>query len=332
MPVKRTAFTLIELLVVISIIAVLMALLLPAVQRAREAARRTQCKNQLKQIGIALHAYHESHRTFPPGFIQSDPANAGAHVGYAWGIFLLPSMDWQGLYDRLNFNAPACPNVPISTWKCPSDPKIDGTATWTTTTVGAQLGDCTVMSGNPPAPVTTANRTQAQCTQAGGTWVFTGNYQTSRPAISYASRASYIGNFGSTALSSLSGSTGIFSVNSRIQSRDITDGMSNTFLLGERDMARGQATYEGVHYDITGGTTGTSSLTPSQANSGRVVLGTAQPGRPNSSGNSGYSSMHPGGVQMVLCDGSVRFVTEAINATLWLNLSNRQDGNAISDF
>lgn len=329
---KRSGFTLVELLVVVAIITVIVALVLPAVQQAREAANRTSCRNKLKQIGVALHGYHETHRVFPPGFVQSNVTDASQHVGFAWGIFLLPGLDQQGLYEKLNFNSPACPNKTLPVWRCPSDNGTEKPATWTSVSVGAEVGDCTVITGTPPAPVTTSGQTAAQCASAGGTWVGSGTYQTSRPAVPYASRASYVGNFGSTALTSLAGSTGVFAANSRVTSRDITDGLSNTFLVGERDMTLGQATYEGVHYDLTGGTLGVPSITPSQSNAGRVVLGSVQPGRPNSSGSSGFSSKHSGGCHMLLADGSVRFVPQTINATTWTNLGNRQDGNAISEF
>ncbi|MBM4076801.1 MAG: DUF1559 domain-containing protein, partial [Planctomycetes bacterium] len=99
-------FTLIELLVVIAIIAVLISLLLPAVQQAREAARRTQCRNNLKQIGLALHNYHDSFTAIPPGWIgvtANVPDIEGTN-GFSWAVFLLPSMDQGNLYNRINFN------------------------------------------------------------------------------------------------------------------------------------------------------------------------------------------------------------------------------------
>ncbi len=99
---KRRAFTLIELLVVIAIIAILVALLLPAVQQAREAARISQCKNQLKQMGIALHGYHESHRRLPFGF--------DAH-GTGWHAMLLPYLDYAPLYETLSFGESSNWNV-----------------------------------------------------------------------------------------------------------------------------------------------------------------------------------------------------------------------------
>jgi prepilin-type N-terminal cleavage/methylation domain-containing protein len=94
MRMKRNAFTLIELLVVISIIGLLIALLLPAVQAAREAARRTQCVNNLKQIGLALHNYHSSHQTFPPGYISNfDASGNDSGPGWGWAAILLPQME-----------------------------------------------------------------------------------------------------------------------------------------------------------------------------------------------------------------------------------------------
>jgi len=128
----RRGFTLIELLVVIAIIAILISLLLPAVQQAREAARRIQCKNNLKQIGLALHNYHDAHKSFPPFFISrtGNPSRiADADKGANWLVFLLPFVDQQNLYDSWDFDIPANQNdgrsAPLSMYKCPSDPQSD---------------------------------------------------------------------------------------------------------------------------------------------------------------------------------------------------------------
>ncbi len=122
---SRRGFTLIELLVVIAIIAILIALVLPAVQQAREAARRTQCKGNLKQMGIALHNYHEAHNTFPPGVIaKSDDLQNAMHSGLT---LLLPQLEQRVVSHRYNFNLPwrhpsnvAATNVAISVFRCPT--------------------------------------------------------------------------------------------------------------------------------------------------------------------------------------------------------------------
>src|SRR5438093_11480595 len=116
---RRTAFTLVELLVVIAIVGVLVSLLLPAVQQARESARRMSCGNRLKQIGLALHNYEAAHKLFPPAYITANPAASGSAFGvsygdeyrngpsgFAWGTLLLPFLEQQGLFSQFDFSAP----------------------------------------------------------------------------------------------------------------------------------------------------------------------------------------------------------------------------------
>ena len=129
---RTTGFTLIELLVVIAIIAILIALLLPAVQQAREAARRSTCQNNLKQMGIAMHNYHDVVQVFPPGVIHSltnDPMGIG--TGWSWGTFLLPYIDQAPIFNQLNTQRPIDPTnatqlslirTIIPVYNCPSDP------------------------------------------------------------------------------------------------------------------------------------------------------------------------------------------------------------------
>src|SRR5579863_1826177 len=130
---RKKGFTLIELLVVIAIIAILVSLLLPAVQQAREAARRTQCKNNLKQIGLALHNYHDALLVFPPGYVDKngDPNSTPDNdlgPGWGWASFILPYLDQGNLYSQINFNlgvglgANAQPSlVTLPVMQCPSD-------------------------------------------------------------------------------------------------------------------------------------------------------------------------------------------------------------------
>ena len=154
---RHRGFTLIELLVVIAIIAVLIALLLPAVQQAREAARRTQCKNNLKQIGIALHSYHDTFGGFPPGYVVgAAPANAG----YAWSAMILPNMDQAVLYNALNFSSVPAGSVVLSlpAWKCPSDTQSDGYSTYNSASLTG--GTCSLPGIN----------SASACVSGGGSW------------------------------------------------------------------------------------------------------------------------------------------------------------------
>ena len=149
---RKRAFTLIELLVVIAIIAILIALLLPAVQQAREAARQSQCKNNLKQIGLALHNYHDNYQTLPPSYVNGGEVRSYVylpygqiknHTGY---LFILPYLDQAPLYDKINFNLatgmadwrsrgggmqqPVLDNKKLDVFRCPSDQTFDDPHTY----------------------------------------------------------------------------------------------------------------------------------------------------------------------------------------------------------
>jgi prepilin-type N-terminal cleavage/methylation domain-containing protein len=188
---RRRGFTLIEVLVISAITAVLLALFLPAVAEAQEEARKNQCKNHLKQMGLAMHNYHDTHKTFPPGWVSQKP-DAAEGPFFGWGSFLLPFVEQAPLYNQLTFSAfkhnrePLLKTV-ILVFRCPSDPMADL---------------------NP----------------------LRGDWATS----------SYSGNAGDErlpgSLDTPEKMNGIMWRNSRVRLRDILDGTSNTFLMGERGL------------------------------------------------------------------------------------------------
>ena len=276
---KRHGFTLIELLVVIAIIAILVALLLPAVQQAREAARRTQCKNNFKQIGLALHNYHDTHSTFPPGWIGvlNGRSNPEGESGVAWGTMILPFLDQAPLYKEFNYSLPidVAPNRDhlkrvLTVFQCPSDPQqptfgtIDRNGTGielaTANYVGVfgtvELHDCENAPGIPPVTA------QGQCI-----------------------------------------SDGAFFHNSKILMRDFQDGTSSTLMVGERTTFTDPATGDKFYGTWPG------ALPEVEEAIARIVGKTEEP--PNKGDHpEDFGSSHVGGAQFILADGHVVFISE----------------------
>ena len=304
---ERKAFTLIEMLVVIAIIAVLVALLLPAVQQAREAARRSGCKNNMKQLALAMHNYETTHRTLPPGYVHKfgpagtalQPAN---HAGLAWGSMLLPQFDQTPLFEQFDSHVPVWDAVNLTprethlpVFLCPSDPYSEG---------GFVVRDDTVT-----------------------------------PVERYAA-ASYAANWGpSTATVNLDDtplqSQGVFYRNSSTRIRDITDGLSNTLALGERTNGPipGSATLGGHSFFETAWSAAVREITDYPDDHGHMVLFETQ-FRPNQPGgdDKGLSAPHVGLCHFALCDGSVRAISENIDATTYNALSTRSGEELIGDF
>lgn len=214
-PQRRTGFTLVELLVVIAIIGILVSLLLPAVQAAREAARRTQCKNHLRQIVIGLHHYHDVIKQLPPGWV-ADGGPEGV-PGWGWGAMVLPYMEQENLHDLIDFkehiddpgNAVArTRGLPF--YRCPSD--INRGAE----TFLLEEGDDHDSHSHGTFPIQLA-------------------------------RSNYVGVFGTIEIEDApSRGNGVFFHNSPITFADIRDGLTNTLMTGERSSARGASTWVGV--------------------------------------------------------------------------------------
>jgi prepilin-type N-terminal cleavage/methylation domain-containing protein/prepilin-type processing-associated H-X9-DG protein len=349
----RFGFTLVELLVVIAIIGILVALLLPAVQAAREAARRMQCTNNLKQLGLAVHNYADTFKSFPSGFISSLPANpTGSSTAepsvWTWGAFVLPFVEQTSLSDTLqvgnrtlsqNLSIPAglaALQTPVAAFVCPSDvgpPQNDFGVKY--------AGTADVYPVNSPQ-FTTYEKT---VTSNG----------TDRIPIA---KSNYVGvaSVGDS-MTPPSGDfapygppVGVFFWNSSVGFRDITDGTSNTAMLGERCYKLGNL------FMGAGTVFGCSPLAAGYSSRTRVInnaLGIPYWGMNQTvtswqHQNRSFSSVHPGGAQFALCDGSVRFISETIDFrgnsiggmtsanqgvdSTFERLLSRNDGQVVGDF
>jgi prepilin-type N-terminal cleavage/methylation domain-containing protein/prepilin-type processing-associated H-X9-DG protein len=325
---RANGFTLIELLVVIAIIAVLVGLLLPAVQKVREAAARASCSNNLKQLGIALQSYHDTYNVFPTG---CQPDNSAGSVTSAWGsswkVFILPFIEQGNIYSKWSFtgssgysngaNGALIDGITIKTYRCPS-------------------------SGLP---------------------AFSPYQDPNSPG--YEMFTSYVGIAGaSTDPSISSGSAGIVSgggllfPNSQVTIAGVTDGTSNTLMVGEQsDHMRdannqpiiggfGAITAQGPH-GWTMGANGSLAQPPAYESGGdnrafntiTIMYTLNQRGLANNCGtgtcdNTGanipLSSNHPTGVNMLFVDGSVKYLTNSVTLTTLQQLASRSGGEVIT--
>ncbi len=289
-PFFRRAFTLVELLVVIAIIGVLVALLLPAVQAAREAARRTQCKNNLKQLGLALHNYHDTFKVFPPGYISSNPgvttnsswcrSGSPSLQRAPWTVLILPFLEQSSLHAKFNFNVPfqaasnqmAPPNdavvVPLAAYQCPSDVRM---------TVNPQYNSYFGVQGGGSAP----DCGNSSCSPAN-------------------ERGMYV--------------TGLLFAGSKMGLHHALDGTSNVFLLGE-------SRYGGAAWAA-------SAKQDSCAYARNLAGAQDQINLYKNQGvhdTRGFSSYHPGGCHFTMADASVQFVSQTIALNTYRQLGRRDD-------
>ncbi len=338
----RKAFTLIELLVVIAIIAILVALLLPAVQQAREAARRSACKNNLKQIGLALHNYHDTHGQYPLNYDSTrNPADRNK-TSVSWITMSLPFLEQSALYDTLDFNdlfedggttirwsldnaeARAARVQPLSTLMCPSNPQpkvYDGAAVydgngWNGNSRNMN-GARTDYSGNM-GYAWTGWKDCGDGRLPNSPWV---DPERAFDATDAGGSAGGMGRWG-----------GVFWYRGSAKMRDLTDGTSNTIAVFENHNWNGSPAFPGERNK------GGLWFSPFGAIDSLVksinLDVEAVPG-----GNGGddtrcgsFSSIHKGGAQCVLADGSVKFITENIDAGIQKALATRGAGEVVGEF
>jgi len=305
-------FTLIELLVVIAIIAVLIGLLLPAVQAAREAARRIQCTNNLKQLALASHNYHDVNNVFPRGTYYVLPPCGRFKGGPSWLISLLPYVEQTVGENAYNYSlfTPAPGNTTViglgfSALWCPSDPQV--TQPNTTTTPNAALGSCVGVAG-PVSPEWKFQHT-SYASNAGTITV--------RPIGPPAPQGVGVPDPNYSTI--VQQGTGVIFYGSAIGVGGITDGTSNTFLFAEKAFSKLTPAGRVVWMQwFSGAPSDTAFSTLLPVNPDRVFNPGINedlnvPGGGNSRSNSA-GSYHPGGANFAMCDGTVRFVKDTINS------------------
>ncbi|QDU97094.1 DUF1559 domain-containing protein [Lignipirellula cremea] len=325
---KRQGFTLVELLVVIAIIGVLVALLLPAVQMAREAARRSTCTNHLKQIGLAMANYHDSHNCFPPGCVYTravdsttNPSSNAGNDLWSWGAMILPQLEQGSLYEILGAGSGLKPKRSVdaglargkgieqslATYRCPSDIGPD-------LNTNRRFHSPHTASGRQEFAIATSNYVANNGYGYTYTSSNSNNNKGENGAVS-ANKAtgpfkSYRGNYQDRALVSI---------------RDITDGTSSTIAAGERcwkmrikgvDTTYGAANAYACRSESHGHNSLASVVAIGSTGINNGAYNGADnplPGAGNQRAVEGFSSLHPGGANFVFCDASTHFISENIN-------------------
>ena len=346
---RRRGFTLIELLVVIAIIAILVALLLPAVQQAREAARRTSCRNNMKQLGLAMHNYHDVAGSFPNG---TSSANNG-HWGVSWWARVLPYIDQAPMYGQLAFEG----NHPGWTHNTGGDSGFPQSAGWRNGRVGSGKIMSVMLCPSSPLPKTRNTGGGAQLVlphYVGVAGASNGDGFTNGSTHPQRTRTGCCGN----ATNGRIAYGGALMHNETKRIADIVDGTSNHILLGEagdfaKDKNGNPISIQGVHGWLMGapgsglqpGYTRLFNLTfvryppnfvknwrsgdPRLTNDPTDLLNKNGVG-PNFGMNNGLYSAHPGGVVVALADGSVQFLGENIDMQVLRRLCTRDDGKPVT--
>lgn len=327
---KRAAFTLVELLVVIAIIGILIALLLPAVQAAREAARRSQCNNSHKQVGIAMHNYNAAKRRFPPGIVYSHSSNwpaggSGSPCGpirevttdnrvgefpnnYSWSVLIFPFLEEAALMGRydLKVGAAGVPAVvdnnfklsatPIKSYQCPSNPQA------------GELVSCCGSRYNGATEPEDIQHT-SMCVVSD-----TVNHLCHDPIPK---------KFGTPRSIPTEYNNGAFGNFQGARSAEISDGLAKTLFVGEV-LGRGAGTFEG-HYWAAHNMLDTAD----GINGSNTVVGGTWPSQGYR--YTGFASRHPGGCHFMFGDGHVKLLTENVAQSVLSALTTRAGGETDSE-
>jgi prepilin-type N-terminal cleavage/methylation domain-containing protein/prepilin-type processing-associated H-X9-DG protein len=302
----RRAFTLLELLVVIAIIGILIAIALPAVQAAREAARRVQCQNNLKQIGLGLHMYSDTKKSFPDGWTADTPLGS---PGWSWQARILTYVESQYAYDQIRFDLPpsnpanyVARNSRIPLFQCPSDSPGNVSVVLTQLTGKLYDGyDAKSKSGSaPPEPTSRL-------------------FHDPTPTIPQldVSKGNYSGVFGQFPIANIpSRGHGLFFHNSRLRMGDILDGTSCTLMAGERSSQFGPVTWIGVFPDCDEPMARHIGSTLHTPNHPQAVF-------------EDFRSNHQKGASFLFADGGVQLINEVIDLYTYQALSTIRNGEPV---
>lgn len=310
---RSQGFTLVELLVVIAIIGILIALLLPAVQAAREAARRSQCTNNLKQVGLAMHNYHDTYKAFPAGWIYN---RTNGRAEWGWNVAIMPFMEQKTFYDQLN------PGVNrLSAWAVDPAPS---------TAIRAML------QTSIPTLVCPSDKSQTLCNNSykdSGGDSSDNNFGSLTIGQWAVAKSNYIA-CAAWSTKTIGSNTrypqrdydsgGMFYGNSWLKMSDCTDGTTNTIMCSERDFDHFAATWLGVGNNDSYGNHGTARATFR----GSFAINSPLPATSDDNVGKGWASKHPGGVNVVSLDASTHFLTETASTAVLQPLCIRDDGIA----